>query len=274
MSMKMARYGAVQLPRHWCVLCMFVVTFLVQCQMSSANEVVVQPLRRVKQGSVLNPVIDFLEAVKKRPIELIILMERSWHVGRQRFYLRARKLVSYVLRYYVKMGPFDVKVVVATFATDFTVHIHGMRDNILKCQIWDEYWNDVVLIDTPKVWNTAHVKRAYENAKDIFDTYGSASREKYIWLLTSGDYDMDSSIYNPRPIAAELRNMGVKIVATKVGGIEGHNENIRQIVTSYQHHGGEVADWETTLQYVVEITGKVKQQKSLRLLGLKHRRVG
>ena len=152
-----------------------------------------------------------------------------------------------------------VRVALVTFAADVTVHFNGMEDlenDLLKCKIWETYWQDVTVEDDPLIWREAHVKMAYEKAKDIFNRYGSSSRKKYIWILTSGAYS--SGVYNPIPIRDELVNfMNVEIVATKTAGNEADANKIIQIISGPSHYGKEVIDWKTRLEELPYINGKV-----------------
>ena len=238
---------------YWIVL---VVVILLQCELCSASTA---HNKRAKRDVEDKPVRDFISNLKNETVDLIILMERSQFVGRWRFFLRAKKLVSHVLRYYTKIGRDNVRVALVTFAGDVTVHFNGMEDlenDLLKCKIWETYWKEVTVEDDPLIWREAHVKMAYEKAKDIFNRYGSSSRKKYIWILTSGAYS--SGVYNPISIRDELVNfMNVEIVATKTGGNEADANKIIQIISGPSHYGKEVIDWKTRLEELPYINGKV-----------------
>ena len=238
---------------YWIVM---VVVILIQCDLCSAS---LAHNKRAKRDFDDQPVRDFISNLKNEMVDLVILMERSQFVGRWRFFFRAKKLVSHVLRYYTKIGQNNVRVALVTFAGDVTVHFNGMEDlenNLLKCKIWETYWKDVTVVDDPLIWHEAHVKMAYEKAKDIFDQYGSSSRKKYIWILTSGAYSLGVS--NPIPIRDELvNNMHVEIVATKIGGNESSNDMIIQIISGPSHYGQEVGDWEQRVRRLPRINGMV-----------------
>ena len=236
---------------YWIVLMLVI---LIQCEFCTASPA---HDKKAKRDVGDQPVIDFIGHLRNTPVDLIILMERSAYVGRWRFFLRAKKLVSHVLRYYTKIGPDNVRVALVTFAGDVTLHFNGIDENgLLKCNIWRTYWKDVTVDDNPLIWHEVNVKMAYEKAKDIFNRYGSSSRKRYIWILTSGAYYPSRS--NPILIRDELvDDMGVEIVATKTGGTEDDNENIIQIISSLSHHGKEVSEWKTRLEQLPYINGKV-----------------
>ena len=238
---------------YWIVL---ILVILIQCEICSASPA---HGKKAKRDVGDHPVIDFIGHLSKTPVDLIILMERSAYVGRWRFFLRAKKLVSHVLRYYTKIGPNNVRVALITFAGDVTLHFNGIDDlenGLLKCNIWETYWKDVTVDDKPLIWHEVHVKMAYEKAKDIFNRYGSSSRKRYLWILTSGAYNL--SVSNAISIRDELvKKMGIEILATKTGGTEGDNGKIIQIISSPSHHSKDVRDWKTRLEELPYMYGKI-----------------
>ena len=239
---------------YWIVL---VLVILIQCEICPASP---PHGNRAKRDVGDQPVMDFIRNLQTQEMDLVILMERSAYVGRWRFFLRAKKLVSHVLRYYTKIGPSNVRVALVTFAGDVTVHFKGMENtgtDLLKCDIWNTYWKAVTVDDNPLIRRESEVKMAFEKAKDIFTQYKSPSKKRYIWILTSGAYD-DTGVSNPIPIRDELVNdMSVEIVATKTGGNEGYNGKIILIASSPEHHGKDVLDWQTRLNKLDPINGKV-----------------
>ena len=248
--------GRINMPRiPLLVLCL---VFTLHIRFTSSNMLPRESVylhHRARRATPEVRVKEFLGKLQTEPMDLIILIERSRAVGRYYFNYWNRRLVSHVLRYYTKIGPPNVKLVVATFAKSMTVHINGMENNLIKCDIWKKHWDDVVLNDIEGEWGFTGVKNAFEQSLEIFRDHGTPGNKRYIWLLTSGDY---KSVRDGDPVDAKkalLQNNNATIIATKTGSIEGLEGQIRALLSSDEYFGGNYTEWTRIMETVDSISG-------------------
>ena len=209
---------------------------------------------RVRREAAEVRVTEFVNKLHSEPMDLIVLMERSRAVGRYYFHYWNRRLVKHILRYYTKIGQSDVRLVVATFAKTMTVHINGMEHNLTKCDMLNDYWDKVVLRDTAEEWGFTGMKNAFENSLSIFQNYGKPGNQRYIWLLTSGDYKYVRS-GDPVDAKKALIQNNVTIIATKTGSIEGQEGQIQALLSSDDYFGGNFTEWKRILKSIDSISG-------------------
>ena len=72
---------------------------------------------------------------------------RSTAMGRYHFYTNQKALVHDIIMYHLPVFPDQVRIGIATFATDIDVIVDGISSNpITKCDIFEEngYWDKVL----------------------------------------------------------------------------------------------------------------------------------
>lgn len=154
---------------------------------------------------------DFVSDVT-RPTNLVLAFDQSAGVDRATFYLQSKRLAAQLLRYYVIVGPYNVRVAALTFGQgrDVTVAFDYVTEPITKCELmdingssdntfpWSKLYYEVV---SPNTGNTTSstasgsgLSEAFDVANDIF-TLASKDAERVkamsvVVLFASGRFDL------------------------------------------------------------------------------------
>ncbi len=90
---------------------------------TSDGETVLDRQKRQEEERLLN-FNDFLTTVKNNPIlDLVVIADRSWGMGRRDFYLQIKKLIRSLINQYFVLHPDYVHLAVVTFAKTIEVPI-------------------------------------------------------------------------------------------------------------------------------------------------------
>ena len=101
---------------------------------------------------------DFVRHMQHNIIDLVIILDRSWGMGKRDFYLQERKLARSIINQYVTLHPQYTHLAVITFALTVEVSIDnitpGQGTAVTKAELFNSYekpWEKVLYRIDPEV---------------------------------------------------------------------------------------------------------------------------
>lgn len=184
---------------------------------------------RVKRQDDQTPQLNFEEFKKdvgKTQTDLVVIMDRSFGLGKLYFYVHAKKLARALIERYVVLHPDYVRMAVVTYAADATVDVDSITTpGLNKCQFFhegpDAPWHKVVYRADPSIGKAlergTNIKAAFKKTREIVESPLNSRlnvSKKVILMLTDGDYDLEEDPYQERE---ELKEMGYSAYTVGIG---------------------------------------------------------
>ncbi len=189
-------------------------------------------------------------------LHLVILMDRSFGLGRKAFYLVQKKLLAEILKYHTMVHPDYVRVAVITFAKYATTVIDGIsnNDHIVKCQLFegDNLWEKVQYVNGEASLGT-NVTAAFHEALHIFRNARSSAIRNIILMVTDGSFDNDLRYDKPRDM---LIDRGVDIFTMGNGNWANRQHgNIKTLASRPDYYAMDI-DWKKVIKNNAPLVGK------------------
>lgn len=182
-----------------------------------------------------------------KEIDLVLIIDRSTGMGKERFYTREKKILQALLMQYATLHQDYLRLAAITFAKHSSVDFDfiSASSGITKCALFygsQPPWRDLEYYADPSLAHGTNIYDAFNQADDILRT-GRVNRPSVtsvILLVTDGDYGTGDQ--DPYSTAELLKNEGYKMYAMGIGSWL-RPGNLR-ILASRAEYYAHYDDWE------------------------------